>query len=129
MLTVLSNVMTTARKLTRRLRGESITVTTTTGTTTTIEDAVVKVEDATVGLPNEGPAAGQAVLRLDPSQRTLLLTCVTATVRGQVYDIVHVGDAYAGAFRVELRFDADRDTKLQSNMFDISGNQAVWHNP
>lgn len=129
MLTVLSNVMTTARKLTRRLRGESITVTQTDGTTTTIEDAVVHVDDATVGMPGEGPASGHAVLRLNPSQRTLLLQCVKATVRGQEWDIVHVGDVHAGAFRVELGFDADRDTKLQSNMFDISGNQAVWHDP
>ncbi len=129
MLTVLSNVMTTARKLTRRLRGESITAATPNGTTTTIDDAVVKVDDASVGPPGSGPASGQAVLRLDPELRSLLLTCVTATVRGQVYDIVHVGDVHAGSFRVELRFDADRDNKPHSNLFDISGNQAVWHDP
>lgn len=108
----------------RFLRGETIILLNSTGgTVATIEDAIVTVDPASVGVFGDGPAQHQAVLRLDEDSRGDALNSLTATVRGMEWQIVNVGEVEYGRFRVELR----REEGHATNYTDLSGRQAVWH--
>ena len=108
----------------RTLQGESVTLRTSAGDIAAeISDAVVSLDPAAVGVPGEGPGSQSGVLRLAETHRAAALTSYTATVRGSILNVVHVAEPVGGMFRVEI----SSDVQDRSNLFDLSGNQAVWH--
>lgn len=123
MVSPLTGARTAAHAARRFLRGETIILLNSAGgTVATIEDAIVTVDPASVGVFGDGPAQHQAVLRLDEGSRENALNSMTATVRGMECQIVSVGEVEYERFRVELR----RVEGHATNYADISGHQAVW---
>lgn len=127
-MSITSRISAVTQKITRRLRAESVTVTDANGVTTNLIDedrkpeAVVSLDPISVGDFGSGPGRWQGHLRLPASRRPLLLTCLTAVVREQTWNIVGVGEVVGDSFRVELR----RDEMIHTNYSDLEGAQATW---
>lgn len=110
------------------MRGEAVIVMTVTNDITVshdVDDVIVSIDPAGVGDYGTGPAKHQARLSFAETHRDLLLTCVLATVRGEEWHVVAVGDVYGGEFTVELR----RDEQIFTNIRDMDDDQAVWEDP
>lgn len=127
-MSIASRISSATQKITRKLRAESVTVTDRDGVTTNLIDddrkpeAVVSLDPISVGDFGSGSGRWQGHLRLPASRRALLLTCLTAVVREQTWNIVGVGDVVGDSFRVELR----RNEQNHSNYSDLEDQQAVW---
>jgi hypothetical protein len=127
-MSITSRISAATQKITRKLRAESVTVTDAAGVTTNLIDddrkpeAVVSLDPISVGDFGSGPGRWQGHLRLPASRRALLLTCLTAVIRDQTWNIVGVGEVLGDSFRVELR----RDEQNHTNLSDLEDNQAVW---
>lgn len=127
-MSITSRISAVTQKITRRLRAETVTVTDRDGVTTNLIDddrkpeAVVSLDPISVGDFGSGAGRWQGHLRLPASRRALLLTCLTAVIRGQTWNIVGVGEVLGDSFRVDLR----RDEMTHTNYSDLEGAQAVW---
>jgi hypothetical protein len=127
-MSITSRISAATQKVTRKLRAESVTVTDAAAVTTNLIDddrkpeAVVSLDPISVGDFGSGPGRWQGHLRLPASRRALLLTCLTAVIRGQTWNIVGVGEVVGDSFRVELRRDEDTHT----NYSTLDDQQAVW---
>lgn len=122
-MSIISRIHEVTNRVTRALRGESVTVTSRSGQSTNIADAVVMLERISAGDFGSEKATQQGTLRLAVSRRGLLLTCDRATVRGQQWEIVHVGEAHGDVFIVDVRRDDPNYTNLQDL---TSGKQIPW---
>lgn len=122
--TVLQSAIAAARQVTRDLRGEAVTLRGPDAVILAeIPDAVVILDPAAVGAAGDGPGKLTGVLRLHPEYYDNAVASLTVLCRGLVWEVVNVGKINGGAFRVELRQDEPKHT----NLFDLSGQQAVWH--
>ena len=87
-----------------------------------ITDAMVSLEEASVTRAS-GPVQRLGTLWLKSSYLARATRAQTATIRGEVWDVVSVGEVVNGSFFVSLsRRDADH-----TNTFDMNDQQAVWH--
>lgn len=123
-MSVVSDIAGVAAQVTRGLHGEAITLRDEAGVISAeITDAVCTLDNASVGQIGDGPGDHRGVLRLSAAHRPAALLSLTASVRGQTWHVVSVGEVFGDSFRVELR----RDEELKTNLFDLEGNQAVWN--
>lgn len=118
----IQDLHTVSQDITRDMHAEAVTLYDGTGVISVeISDAVVSLDTPSI-TRDDGPAEYTAVIRLAATHHATAVTSQTALVRGQTWDIVSVGDVYAGAFRVELsRLDANH-----TNRFDLSQQQGEW---
>lgn len=127
-MSLISEVLAVSFEATQMLRGEAVTLKDAEGTVSvSVEDAIVGLEQATVGDPGQGPARQFGVVRLAMSHRPAALQSVTAIVRGAEFYVVDVGEDLGGFFRCEISTNADNTDGRQTNLMDLDGNQAVWH--
>ena len=121
-MSLVSEILSVSSEITRQLHGESITVTDRDGQTQTITDAVVTIETPSVGEYGAGSARWSGSVLLADSWHAFVSNANLATVRGDVWNIVVVGQPFGGEIRIELR----RDEQNHTNMTDLSNSQAVW---
>ena len=127
-MSLVNQVLGVSFEVTQSLRGEPVTLKDAEGTVTVdVQDAIVGMEQATVGDPSQGPARQFGVVRLLMSHRPAALQSVTAIVRGAEFYVVDVGEDLGGFFRCEISTNADNTDGRQTNIMDLDGNQAVWH--
>jgi len=127
-MSIVSQISDITRGITRTLRGEAVTLYDATGTISAeISDAVVTVDPANVGIVGNGPGDQSGVLRLAAKHHAAAKASTTALVRSRTWNIVHVGDLLGKTFRVEIRTQEGEAEGKHSNIFDLDGNQAVWH--
>jgi hypothetical protein len=127
-MSLINDVLKVTSEVTRGLQGEPVTLRDAEGNISAeISDAIVSVERASVGDPGQGPARQFGTLRLYENHRTAALSSTTALVRGVTFYLVDVGEAFGGLFRCEISTNADQTDGRQTNLVDLDGNQAVWH--
>lgn len=125
-MSIVSDAAGIALQATRRLHGEAVTLYDSAGVISVeIPDAIATIDNAGVGGLGDGPADRRGVLRLAATHRAAALASLTASVRGQTWHVLAVGEVFGDSFRVEL----GGDEEVKTNLFDLSGQQAVWHEP
>jgi hypothetical protein len=111
------------RSVSRLLRGEAVTLRDSAAVILVeISDAVVTLDPVNPGWAS-GPAERTGTLRLTSAHHAAAVGAHTCTVRGEEFDVLHVGKVHAGAFRVSIG-KRDQD---HPNLTDFNGTQAVWH--
>lgn len=124
-MSIVSEAASIAHEVTRTLHGETVVLKNNAGSTVaTIEDVVVSIDPAAVPGAGDDMPDKSGVLRLAATHRTNALASFTATVRGIEFQIVHVGEIFAGMFRVEIV--SRKDQNSHTNRFDLNGRQIPW---
>jgi hypothetical protein len=127
MSSIADQIHSAARSHQRLLRGETIVLRDSAGETlATIDDAIVTADPATVGSIGEGPGEQDGLLRLAPEHHTDAKASLTAVVRGETWNIVHVADVVGGQFRVEIRLHQAEASGTHTNLFDLHGRQIPY---
>lgn len=119
---ITDKIHTAGRDSQRVIRGEAVTLHTAAG------DISAEISDAVVTLPvpavsrDAGPVEHDGVIRLAAAHHAAAVASHTVTVRGRTWDILTVGNIYAGTFRVEI----SRVDETHPNLFDLNQEQAEW---
>lgn len=109
--------------ITREVHGEDVTLFDAAGDISVeIADAVVTI-DVPTATRDTGPVEYTGTLRLAATHHVAATAALTASVRGQTWDVITVGDVYAGTFRAEI----GRLDEVHTNEFDLKQEQATWH--
>ena len=121
-MSLIEELQTIGSDVIRDLHGEAVTLRDQAGDISAeISDAVVSLDPPAVAR-DSGPAERDGLLRLAATHHAAAKASLTATIRGETWDILTVGEVYAGAFRVEIgRVDEDH-----SNQFGLDQKQAGW---
>lgn len=123
-MSIVSEAAKVALEVTATLHGESVTIKRANGTETTITDAIVTIDNPSIGGAGDGAMPQTGVIRLPEARRAEALLCTIATTRGTEFQIVSVGKPYGGFFRIEIATRDDQNS--HSNLFDLGGRQLPW---